>query len=191
MLYRGCLGDPAWFSCGLPGVLRTHGTDAIFDCILYGAVTALLLHYYNERMRRLFINPISFGLALACLLGTLLARDGFFRETLRYSLQSASIAVIIVNVLFGAWELPRRLLSCKPAVFVGRLSYSLYLFHFGVLIVTQAVGKPPEAMHGIGQHLLYTVLYLGCSFGLASASYFMVERRMIAVRKRFRAHTPA
>ncbi len=81
---------------------------AIFDCILYGAVTALLLHYYNERVRRLVINPISFGLALACLLGTLLVRDGFFRATLRYSLQSASVSIIIINVLFGASALPRQ-----------------------------------------------------------------------------------
>ena len=153
-------------------------------------MTALLLHYYNERMRRLFINPISFGLALACLLGTLLARDGFFRETLRYSLQSASIAVIIVNVLFGGGSCPGGYCRANRRFLLGGCP-SLYLFHFGVLIVTQAVGKPPEAMHGIGQHLLYTVLYLGCSFGLASASYFMVERRMIAVRKRFWAHTPA
>ena len=64
----------------------------------------------------------------------------------------------------------RRLLSARPLVWVGLLSYSLYLWHYFV-------------------HQLVTdgVMALALSVGLAVASHLLVERPLVALRKRLRA----
>lgn len=186
-LYEGCSVSPDWSMCSLPGRPRAHGTDAIFDCILYGALTALALHYYPDAMRRRLINAPAFALALAGLAASVLIRDAAFRETLRYSLQSICVCVIMMNILFGARDTARRFLSHPVAIGIGRRSYSLYLFHYGVLISLGAwYGEPGNFRHA-GDVLLYFLL----AFALAAFSYRFVERPMMAWRKRFGAHAMA
>ena len=84
-------------------------------------------------------------------------------------------------MLYGRWPLAARLLSTPPALLVGRLSYSLYLFHFGVSgLVTCLIPGPLLSPLSLS-------LFLTGSFAFASLSYFFVERPMVAVRKRFSA----
>ncbi|MDX2028053.1 MAG: acyltransferase [Alphaproteobacteria bacterium] len=174
--------------CGLSGQERIfHGTDTIFDSILYGAIAALALHYYNHSIRRWLINPASFGLAIACLFGTLLYRDPFFRETLRLSLQAISVAIIMINVLFSAFsgvERLRRFLSLGPCLLLGRMSYSLYLFHFGVLNAVYALQGTENTIEGAGG----MALYVGGSLPCAALSYYLIEQPMLGLRRRFGAH---
>jgi peptidoglycan/LPS O-acetylase OafA/YrhL len=80
-LYSGCSTDPAWWACGWPGIIRVYGTDAIFDCILYGCITALALHYFPARVRSLFINRAAFSVALLGVFASLVIRNPAFRET--------------------------------------------------------------------------------------------------------------
>ena len=184
-LFSACHAQPELAACGLPGEDRIfHATDSIFDCILYGAIAALVLHYHSDIVRRHLIGRNILLLAGACLLITLLFRDEMFRETLRISLQCILIAVIIVNILFGEWEKPRSILAYKSMVWIGRLSYSLYLFHFGVLITVQAFQNHKQTLTEPIDFILYFIL----SFTFAAGSYYLVEKPMIGVRKRFGSH---
>jgi peptidoglycan/LPS O-acetylase OafA/YrhL len=184
ILHGICSDDPSRGICGLPGRHRTFGTDLIFDCILYGCIAALALQYYHALMHRWLINPVAFAAALAVILGTLAYRDPIFRDTWRFSLQSFSVAIVIINVLFGPWYGKiRDCLSSRPFTWLGKLSYSLYLFHYGVFVVINDLWHT-ESLQGVPA---YAVYYLG-SLALATASYYLVEKPMIRLRKRVGAH---
>jgi peptidoglycan/LPS O-acetylase OafA/YrhL len=64
---------------------------------------------------------------------------------------------------------------------VGRISYSLYLFHYGVLVVMMTLWPGLSFLT-----VKNMTLYLTSSFVLASLSYFFLERPMVEVRRRLR-----
>lgn len=181
-LYHSCLEDPAWWVCGPAGSPRWKGTDVMFDCVLYGAVAALLLHYYNSPVRRWCINRSAFILSLTGIGISLAIRSPAYRETFRFTVQTFCVSIVVLNILFGRWSKPRDILSSKVLIFVGQISYSLYLFHFGVLVTLMAI-KHEDRLHG-ADYLLYA---LGSPL-LAIASYYLIERPMIALRKKVGSH---
>ena len=96
----------------------------------------------------MLFRSLLFPLGLAGLLVSFLIRGPVFRETLRYSLQGASLLPIFVCAMrFPAWG-PMRLLNLKPLAFVGVLSYSLYLTHqIALFALAAAVPAPaPRAL---------------------------------------------
>lgn len=182
-LYLHCSADPSGGICGIPGGLRIfHGTDTMFDCIAYGCLMAVVLHLHGHRVGAYLRSGIPILIAAAVLLSTLLLRNPVFRDTLRYSLQAGSIAVVLASMLYGCWPWLGRLLCTRPSLFVGRLSYSLYLFHFGVGTVLVLLFPG----HSLLEPGLLPV-FLAASFSFAALSYYAVERPMVAVRKRFSA----
>lgn len=92
--------------------------------------------------------------------------DGFpFPDAL---LPCAATAVLII----GAWFFPRtpvnQLLSSVPLRFVGKISYSLYLWHWGVIVIMRWTT-------GL-ESLPFKLLALGLMFALATGSYYIVEQ---------------
>ncbi len=183
-LFTSCQETP-WALCGLTGKERFFGTDTIFDCILYGSITAIGMHYWQDRVRRFFINPTSFMLAAIILLFSLIYRNDLFRETLRFTLQSMSIAVVMLNILFGQWGGPKTILSHSILLLIGRMSYSLYLFHYGALalvdMATHHTGTGLTSPTALASYFLLTLI-------LSAASNQLIEKPMIAVRKKYGGH---
>jgi peptidoglycan/LPS O-acetylase OafA/YrhL len=68
------------------------------------------------------------------LLGTLLYRDEVFRLTARYTLQSLAIAPLIYLAVARADRLPFRWLNARPLVYIGTISYTIYLSHHVILL---------------------------------------------------------
>jgi peptidoglycan/LPS O-acetylase OafA/YrhL len=77
-------------------------------------------------------------------------------------------AVLIVAGGAGAW-LNRALLACRPMVYVGKLSYSLYLWHWPVLVLATLLYAD--------EHFRYlNVTCLALSGLLACGTYYCCER---------------
>jgi peptidoglycan/LPS O-acetylase OafA/YrhL len=91
------------------------------------------------------------------LLGTLVYRDEFFRLTLRYSLQSAAIAPLIYLAVARAQRWPFRWLNAKPLVYLGTISYTVYLSHHVILLL---VAKHWPAVGWLGATLVSIALTL-------------------------------
>lgn len=88
-------------------------------------------------------------------------------------------AMLILGVLDGRSPLARAL-SLSPIVFVGRLSYSLYLWHFPVFVILE-VNKPgvvPAAVPAIA-----------ITVALALASYYLIEVPFLRRKPQRRAIT--
>jgi len=163
-------------------------TETRLDSILYGAMAALM--WWSARGRAVMdwlIRPSGLMVAGLLIVYTLAYRNPVFRETLRYSLQGLALMPLVVAATV-AGTLPRitALLEAEPVRWIGRLSYSLYLWHILGLDLGErlmaAAGLPFVAGVALGWLL---------SFGFAMASYRFVEKPFFALRKRFGSNVQA
>ena len=147
-------------------------TDTRIDSIAWGAILALA-PVATTRIRAaggLAILAVSFALPGA--LG---------RHVLRPSLQGLALLGLVPWLLAGDTPL-HRALTCKPARLIGRLSYSLYLWHWLALGVADLLCRPFT--------LPWLVVAVPLSAALASCSYYGIERPMLSIRRRFGSHAP-
>ncbi|MHB1141241.1 MAG: acyltransferase family protein [Sulfuricaulis sp.] len=114
----------------------TVATDTRVDAILIGCLMALLLNPWLDPVpARKALND--WGIAAICvgvLAGTLLYRDEVFRLTARYTLQCLAIAPLIYLAVARADRLPFRWLNARPLVYIGTISYTIYLSHHVILL---------------------------------------------------------
>jgi peptidoglycan/LPS O-acetylase OafA/YrhL len=154
-------------------------TQYRLDSIGFGVILAVLCESaQGRRIIQTVAQPAAALAALAVILGCLLIRDSFFRETLRYSLLGISISVVIAAVLFGrhyGWL--QRILNTAVLGWGGRLSYSLYVWHGGVAFFMPKQDGPAW------QH---ATLCLSVSFLVATASYYGLEQPFLSLRKHLR-----
>ena len=174
-----------------------QGTDTRIDSILYGALFATLLGTRAApALLAVLQSRIVFVLALAALLFSFVFRNDMFRDTTRFTVQGIALMFVVGPALFSArlgWV--RTLLSTRPALLIGRWSYSLYLWHSLVLLTAVALLPAafwqPVIVRGVISLpwlLLVIPAVLAGSVALAAASYYYVEVPMVAVRRRFGSH---
>lgn len=113
----------------------TMATDTRADAILIGCAMAFLWNPAPgtrpaPQLRRDL--PIAAGCALL-LAATLLYRNEMFRLTARYTLQCLALAPLILLAIIHAQSPVVRWLNARPLVYIGTLSYTIYLSHQVVL----------------------------------------------------------
>ena len=96
--------------------------------------------------------------------------------TLGWPAIEATVCVLIMGLMLGAAEPLRKLLEIRPAVWIGKLSYGLYLWHFPIVA---KVGQ----WESLG--LLRPVVGFALTFAAAAASYYLVELRFLRRKQRF------
>lgn len=76
-----------------------------------------------------------------------------------------------------------RALEARPVVFVGTISYGLYLYHlFGIHVARSLVAR-----FALPEFPGVLVIGLALAIGVATLSYVLVESRFLALRRYFRA----
>lgn len=183
-LFAHCATD---FSsvCGRPqtGQWRFNrlyqGTDTRLDSIAWGALLAVIEQRHPDLVLR---ARAVWPAGLAVLVAAFLPHGDFMRQVVRTSLQGVALLTVFPALLHGR-HLMQRALCTRPALLIGRLSYSLYLWHWGALAVADSLARP------FGARWLAVALPL--STILATASYVLIERPMLRLRRRAGSHTPA
>ncbi len=158
-----------------------HLTDTRLDAIMFGCLVSLMLHLDRAgTYLRGVSHPAVFASAVGLLFFTFLYRDPAFRETWRYSLQGIALSGILPPVLYAkSYDALKRVLSRPGLVTIGKLSYSLYLFHWvGVSVAENLVGGPR-----LTATWLVTAVPLGVLLSLVSYQY--IEKPTAGLRKRF------
>jgi peptidoglycan/LPS O-acetylase OafA/YrhL len=84
-------------------------------------------------------------------------------------LPCAATAMLIVTVWLFRGSLADRFLSSVSLRFLGKISYSLYLWHWGVIVIMRWTT-------GL-ETLLLKIVGLVLTFALAVASYYLIEQR--------------
>jgi peptidoglycan/LPS O-acetylase OafA/YrhL len=87
--------------------------------------------------------------------------------------------VLVSAVLFGPqYRFAHWVLNTEPFRWIGRLSYSLYVWHEGVASFLTVDGFPDWEQ---------AVIRFATAFAVASISYYAVERPFLALRGHFRS----
>jgi peptidoglycan/LPS O-acetylase OafA/YrhL len=153
-------------------------TDLRIDTILAGCALALLSKtIWFLRMNALILSrPWVFWIACPSLVGwLLLARHIPYSAGVEGTV-SALLIVVLLNWFLhndGSWH--ARILQTPPALFLGKLSYSLYLWQQLFLGPRSA---RLSAVREFPVNLSLTLL-------VAIASYFLVEKQFLAIKDRF------
>ena len=150
------------------------GTDTRAFSLLVGVVGAILypmerLHAKVTLQQNMIYSVVSF-VSIATLITVMIYTSEYNTWLYRGGFLLVAILGLIVIISSGKQHtLMSRLLSFKPVVFIGKISYSLYLWHFPVLVLTTPVSE-------IGNpNIIFVVLRVILTFILATASYVFVE----------------
>ena len=143
LLWRICL-----VSLGFDAERVQRGTDTRLDSLTYGCLLSLLFSraQADDAYRR-FLNALSGRAALitGCMLlaASFAVRDESYRQTLRYSMQGIAFTTFFCAIFWSqsAPKLVVRILESRPMVFIGAVSYSLYLYHEFGLIFARALAR--------------------------------------------------
>ena len=152
-------------------------TDIRLDALLWGAWFALVVArpHWRAFLTRHVTGPVwtatCFAL-LACLVG---------QPPLALVWQSVLIPVLIVGTVLRPTSRLSLVLELAPLRWIGRLSYSLYLWQ-QLFLVGAAVAEPPP--FGLSQTFPLNVVFV---FARSAVSYYVVERPMIRLGHRLAA----
>ncbi|MFL5780521.1 MAG: acyltransferase family protein [Thermoleophilaceae bacterium] len=152
-----------------------------------GMCIAVLSVWYEERELPRWLRPVDrwpgicWAVAVAAFwVTTQLSHDGHegrVNDT-HYLERSALYALVgvglVLPAVFGDQTrgLVRRVLANRALLFVGLVSYSLFLYHVAVLVQVERWGLPAQ-----------TVIGLAGSLALASLSYYLVERSALRLKR--------
>lgn len=155
-------------------------TQFRIDSLAVGVLLAVLCELPSrDAVLRMLTRPWLVAASLLAILACFTARDPWFRETVRYTVLSFAIMVLIANVVFSErYRFVNVLLNSRPATLVGRLSYSLYVWHLLVQLILGGVGFAASGM-------VQAPVGLALSFLLAAASYYGIERPCLTLRRRY------
>ena len=177
----------AWrlYLAAQPGffVSRTFfATDTRLDSILFGSIFALGFDVAKAPTPVSRMSPrdaVLFACAALTLLVTLVIRNEYFRETLRYTLQGLAMMPLFYCAIVYAegplfcplnWAWLRR---------IGVYSYSIYLIHYVVVFSVERNGPFGD------NSILIFLSSLGISLLFAAAVERYLESRLRILRRRF------
>jgi peptidoglycan/LPS O-acetylase OafA/YrhL len=163
-----------------------NGLDTRADALMVGCALGIFLssslaHAIDQsRLRR----NLPFAAVLSCLwlLTASYAADWRSQEMVYYGYFAVelSTAILIWQILTSPKSGVRMLFSPKWLVWVGSISYGLYLWHYPIYRVMRDLGFQTPAVVIIGPML--TIL-------VATLSFYFVERPILALKKHFARET--
>ena len=150
------------------------GTDTRAFSLLVGVIGAILypmerLHSKVTPQQNMIYSVVSLA-SIATLITVMVYTSEYNTWLYRGGFLLVAILGLIVIISSGKQHtLMSKLLSFKPIVFSGKISYSLYLWHFPILVLTTPVSE-------IGNpNIFFVILRIVLTFAVAIVSYVFVE----------------
>ena len=155
-----------------PALSRFERTDLRLDALLWGCVMALAFWRpgLRERLTRWLTTP-TWTVACGALLLVMILQPPF-----ALMWQAMLIPIVLAGTVLHPGGRAGRLLESPPARWIGRISYSLYLWQT-LFLVAWGIDRP----FGAAQQLPLNVVLV---FACAVISYHAVERPMIRLGHR-------
>lgn len=156
-----------------------YTTHCRADSILYGCLSALLIYAIpSKKYLAILQSKATFWIALVALLAVQVVTTELYHNTIKYSLTAICFAFCIPAFLFfntQTWI--SRIATNSVIVFIGRVSYSIYLFHWVALTTV--------SFYVTERTVLWYGLIIAATFLLSLISFYWVERPFLSLRRKF------
>lgn len=166
------------------------GLDTKLDSIMLGVAIAFL--WRNEKWRQqvaILKAPLAQGIVGVSLLAACHFLGHPATETSQLLFWAVKLPVVLVlmttllvSLLLNQSSKLAKVLSSKPMIWVGRLSYSLYLWH--VIVNFPCTDAIFQTICHHKRYLVELAKYAAC-FGFASASYYLVEQPFLKLKGKY------
>jgi peptidoglycan/LPS O-acetylase OafA/YrhL len=176
------------------GVRIAVPTFSSFDCLAIGSLLAWHVHEYPKRLatrnRALFVALLAgVGMIMLTVVMSLTVGKGFRLFAMVETLGMSLVSVFLVgNADAGFKGIAGRILRFPPIVYLGVISYGIYLYHGTINWgLRYWPGTPPIARvfgassNGWQRFVLVSIL----SIVVASGSWFFFEKPINLLKKRF------
>jgi peptidoglycan/LPS O-acetylase OafA/YrhL len=156
-----------------------HADPLLVGC-LFGVVYAhgRLPAVLRTRRRRTITSSLCLTLVLGWMFLVGPEPEAFVYATPALTLFAVAAGFLVLAAAVGD-DPTSRLLSVAPLRFLGRISYSLYLWHLPIFF----------AFHAVGGSTLRDLIAVPAAIAAASLSYFAVERPALRLKDRRRARS--
>jgi peptidoglycan/LPS O-acetylase OafA/YrhL len=160
-----------------------YGTDSRAHLLLIGAALALVLGRWAPRRgaARASVNAVGLLGGLGCLAAWMWVPDtASWMYRGGYAIFGLCVAAVITSSVQPGRFALKSLLTLGPLVWIGRISYGLYLWHWPVIVFAS------PARTGLDGPAL-TLVRVALTFAFATASFYLVEQpiRRGALRRRW------
>ena len=95
-----------------------------------------------------------------------------------YVLVAYTAALILADLVIGQHSVLAKVLAARPMVFVGKISYGLYLLHLPVFFMVEKIMPGSPLIVRLGWKV-------SVSLALATLSYYFYEKRFLNLKQRF------
>jgi peptidoglycan/LPS O-acetylase OafA/YrhL len=159
------------------------GLDTRMDTLMVGAALAYFVHRLPGRKASDAVSEFLGAVAPVALAGifaviNIVTWYSPWMGWVGYGLVAGAAMLVIADLVIGRHSLLARPLAWRPMVFIGRISYGLYLLHLPVYYMVEHA--MPEAP--LMTRLTFKVVI---SVTLATGSYFLIEKRFLKLKDRF------
>lgn len=163
----------ALFYLGSSAVRTYYGFDTRADALLIGCAAGMAVTWGLVSGISSLTTPAIF------LLGFLMVASDYASPFLHnggFTVLAAAAAVIVVNVVVAETGWYRRILESAGLVWIGRVSYGVYLWHYPIFKSIGNLNAPWP---------IKLLMGLIATFALASASFYLLESPLLRLKRRF------
>jgi peptidoglycan/LPS O-acetylase OafA/YrhL len=158
------------------------GSDTRADALLFGAAAGALVAWRllpGGKGWTVLLHWLAAGsvLVMVVMIATNRVESGSLYDG-GFAVFSVSVAIVLIDLTRSPRTWMARGLGCTPMRWAGRLSYSLYLWHWPVIIVLNSgrMGLSTWPTRAVD---------LSVTLALALASYHLVERPFLRMKRRW------
>lgn len=158
-----------------------YASDTRADALLIGCLAACVVSWgiLSHKRFGIFFNAFAvFGFGFLCFMAAKASWLDMFLYQGGYILVDLSVVSLLIVLVVYKPRIPAIILSFSPLVWIGRISYGLYLWHWSVrYFVYQGKALPSSN--------LQLIAAIGLSFLLTICSFYCFEKPFLQLKNRY------